>query len=136
MALPLLLTGCGPNAPWSGSSGDQAKYDSCLREHGMKVTKDGDATKVEGPNPETGKAARSACKQYAPVRDAPSSEDRKRMMDQGIKFAACMRQHGVDVPDPVQDADGGIELKMPEDKGSPTLQAAERACKSLMGPPR
>lgn len=58
------------------------------------------------------------------------------MMDQALKFAACLRQHGVDVPDPVQESDGGIRMDMGLDKNSPVLQAAERACKHLMGPPR
>lgn len=66
LLIPLLLTGCGPKAPWANDSDDEAKYNTCLREHGMTVTQDGDATKVEVPDPKIGRAAREACKKYAP----------------------------------------------------------------------
>ena len=112
------------------------EYHACLREHGLKVTVDGDATRIEGPDAKTGEEARAACKQFAPVDEGASAEDRKRMMDQGPKHAARLREHGVDAKDPVQHSDGGIEMKMPVSKDAPALQAAEKACKSLMGPPR
>jgi hypothetical protein len=136
MAIPFLLAGCGTTGIFAGSSGDPVKYHACLREHGLKVTVDGDATRIEGPDAKTGEEARAACKQFAPVDEGASAEDRKRMMDQGLKYAACLREHGVDAKDPVQHSDGGIEMKMPISKDAPALQAAEKACKSLMGPPR
>jgi hypothetical protein len=46
-----------------------------------------------------------------------------------VSFARCMRQHGIDVPDPRMTADG-IDQPLPNgvDGDDPRLTAAERAC--------
>jgi hypothetical protein len=45
-----------------------------------------------------------------------------------LNYARCMREHGVDMPDPTFDG-GGIKQKVPKPKlPKPKLQEAERAC--------
>jgi len=50
------------------------------------------------------------------------------------KYAACMREHGVDVPDPVVDESAGtFELKLDVDPTAPDFQAADAACSDGSG---
>jgi len=105
-------------------------YSACMREHGVDMpdpTFDGNgasvimrsdaataagsaAPLVGGPNDETFKAAAEACQ---PIMDAveqnmpkPSPEEEAKMRDNALKFAQCMREHGVDMPDPTFDGNG------------------------------
>ncbi len=65
-------------------------------------------------------------------------------MPNAIKFAGCMRAHGVsNFPDPTAGPGGGINIGGPGsgiDPASPTFQSAQKACSKLMpgpsGPPR
>jgi len=51
-------------------------------------------------------------------------------MAQGIKFAACMRRHGVpDFPDPRTSGTGNVMLSIPD---SPKGKAAKQACRQLL----
>jgi hypothetical protein len=60
----------------------------------------------------------------------------KDPQEAALEYARCMRQHGVDMPDPKADADGRLELRL----GSPgrrpdpkRLEEAEKACGHLLG---
>jgi hypothetical protein len=59
--------------------------------------------------------------------------------DRALKFAQCMREHGVDMPDP-DFSGGGIRMQIGGpgsggiDPGSSTFQDAQKACGSLFGP--
>ncbi len=59
--------------------------------------------------------------------------------DAMLAFAKCMREHGVDMPDPVVDADGGMTVSIGAEGGKPidktTMQAADEACRHLMPGP-
>ncbi|WP_405142187.1 hypothetical protein OG589_33575 [Sphaerisporangium sp. NBC_01403] len=146
IAIPLLLGACGGNGPGSGtasggqdtgsrvSPADLAKYAACLREHGLTVVQKEDSLKVNGPDPQTGQAAENACKQYAPVLSGMSAEEKKKLMDRALKLTACMREHGVNMPDPQQDAKGGINQELPPgmDENTPAIQAARNACRAFM----
>jgi hypothetical protein len=48
-----------------------------------------------------------------------------------LAYARCMRQHGVNVPDPKVDANGRIAQQMPPGVGpdDPKVKAAQQACK-------
>ena len=63
-----------------------------------------------GPDP-TFKAAAEACQSImdAVQQEMPklSAEEEAKMRDSALKFAQCMREHGVDMPDPTFDAGGG-----------------------------
>jgi hypothetical protein len=57
-------------------------------------------------------------------------------LEQGRRFAQCMRDHGVDVPDPGSGGGVGVGRNSPApgaslDPNSPTVKAAIEACKSL-----
>jgi hypothetical protein len=128
-------------------------YSRCMRLHGVDMPdpqfgtgpNGGQAVRVTGPkmdpdNPAV-KAAMDACK---PILDKavnqgglkkPSAADQER----AIKFSQCMRQHGVNIPDP-DFSGGGVSIRAggansPIDPNSPTFQAAQKACDKYFGPP-
>jgi hypothetical protein len=52
--------------------------------------------------------------------------------DAALAFARCMRQHGVDMPDPQTDSSGRTRLQLRGNPDKRKLQAAEAACGSLL----
>ncbi|MEV6159160.1 hypothetical protein AB0L53_53395 [Nonomuraea sp. NPDC052129] len=81
------------------------KFAACLREHGLDVPDpdpNGEGMFQALPKSELNsgkvKKALEACRSVAPVRDAkelsPADQDKMR------QFAACMRENGIDLPDP------------------------------------
>ena len=105
------------------------KYAQCMREHGVDmpdptisgdggvmvaiggpVAVDGGTTK-DGPDPKEFEAANKECQHFMEDAvgqfDPPSEEDQKKMQDQALAFSKCMREHGIDMPDPQFSADGG-----------------------------
>ncbi|GAA0378148.1 hypothetical protein Acor_44170 [Acrocarpospora corrugata] len=155
VAIPLFLAACGSQAPETGiasaagattsataapsptSSGDALKFAQCMRENG-----------VDMPDPEPGgnqvmirqkkgqeavtEKALKACEQYQPVIDAKKVDDGK-LQDSMMKFAQCMRDNGVDMPDP-QVEGGRVKMGGPGmDPESPTTKKAMEICRPLMG---
>jgi hypothetical protein len=66
-----------------------------------------------------------------------SKEEEARNRDRALKFARCMRAHGVDIPDP-QATSGGIVVhgRPGMTPRSPAFRRAQQACQSLMPGPR
>jgi hypothetical protein len=52
-------------------------------------------------------------------------------------YGRCMRQHGIDLPDPQVDADGGLDMEIPRsvNRDAPKFKAADQACGRYL-PPR
>src|SRR5215203_5388579 len=63
-----------------------------------------------------------------------SADRRAEFREAALKFAKCMREHGVDMPDPQPGEGGQIMLggpgMGPEDQ--PTMEAAQRACQKIL----
>jgi hypothetical protein len=59
------------------------------------------------------------------------------MQDQALAFSRCMREHGVNLPDPTFDG-GGVMMKIDGDSGfdpsDPKFEEAQKACGSAFGP--
>jgi hypothetical protein len=117
-----------------------AAYSSCMRAHGVPSFPDPDAqghlylkvTKGGALDPSTPEfqAAAAACKSLAPVQNTSASNN--TLQSQGLKYAACMRAHGVpNFPDPQPGSNGGF-LITGVDPNSPQFQSAQQACQSLM----
>jgi hypothetical protein len=76
--------------------------------------------------------------------NANGKSDEDKAYEGALKFASCMRQHGVDVPDPQRAAGGGIMMQSRKDgaKGAeksttlgpdnPKFKAAEKQCDKYM----
>lgn len=87
-------------------------------------------------------AARQACNQYF-AQAFPqlnlSPAQRAQFQQQLVKFAQCMRSHGINVPDPTFNSNGpgpggGFGFRRAfrsVDRNSPAFQAASQACSSL-----
>ncbi len=48
-----------------------------------------------------------------------------------LQYASCMREHGVDMPDPTFTSDGGVQMQMGSKDGKidrKTMDAAQQAC--------
>jgi hypothetical protein len=74
------------------------------------------------------KKAIEACRQYEPSGGdlrKPSAEDIAKVRE----FAKCMREHGVNIPDPP--ADGGRAVAIDVDPNSSAFKKAEEACRHL-----
>ncbi len=154
------LDGSGNEA--SGSGGDQmsfeeaaAKYAECMREQGIDMpdptTDENGATGFE-ITPETdteasGDEFEDADKKCRPIlanAKPPeiSEEDQQEMREAALEFAECMRDHGIDVPDPRFGEDGSVSIdvggpgsEMDPENPSPEFEKAQEACGDLMREP-
>jgi hypothetical protein len=88
--------------------------------------------------------ARKACQKLAPKGGNLSPQQRQEMQQAMLRFAQCMRSHGVPkFPDPNFQSGDGVTLMFGKNSGinpnSPAFQAAQKACQDLIpgrpGPP-
>ncbi|WP_018656730.1 hypothetical protein [Actinomadura flavalba] len=111
------------------------KFTRCMRENGVDVPdpgsdkgkqfrvteKDGDRGRME--------TAMKKCRSFLEAGGLMPDMNDPKVRDQLTKFAQCMRENGVDMPDP--GADGGIRIKgKPGDQ--PKMDRAQQACRHLM----
>jgi hypothetical protein len=62
---------------------------------------------------------------------AKSSQD--KAFDGALKYAKCMRDHGIDMPDPQREGSGGIKVTMNGRPGSKAkMDAANKDCQKYM----
>jgi hypothetical protein len=126
----------GTGGGTSGLSRDEkaVKFTQCLRENGVNV-----------PDPEPGKPpafkfdsgsgatkeqvqkAMETCKEFSPQGEAPNPQQEEN----GRKYAACMRENGVEkFPDPKPGQRGiMIDGSVGQD---PDMQKAQEACQSIL----
>ena len=112
-------------------------FAKCMREHGVDIpdpvngrlelrSKRGDQRKLE--------EAQKACRHILEDAMPPLSEEQQaEMREAALDFAKCMREHGVDMPDPTFQ-DGGELMRMPKGtKGDdPKVQEAQKACQPIL----
>jgi hypothetical protein len=93
-----------------------------------------------GPSPDMSKFedADKACRDL--LGDVgPQTMDPKQqqeMQDQALAFSRCMREHGIDMPDPTFSGQGAVTMKLDSafDPGDPKFADAQQACGSAFGP--
>jgi hypothetical protein len=101
------------------------QFAKCMREHGIDMPDPtiGDNGGVmvqiggpgqdtgEGPDPKDVDAANKECQEFLEKAGAgfepPSAEDQRKMQEHALEFSKCMRDHGIDMPDPQFSTDGG-----------------------------
>ena len=136
-------TGTGAGSAGGGGSAKHSElaFSRCMRAHGISdfpdPSRQGGIALNGGPgsdlNPSSPlfKAANSACKPLLPPQKALSPAQQAAARAQALRYARCMRAHGIsDFPDP--NAQGGIQLS-PKPGGdlepnNPRFQAANQAC--------
>jgi hypothetical protein len=151
-AAAMLLAACGGGGSGNGDSSGKPDdrqalaFARCLREAGI----DAPDPKISGGRMDQrigipkGISARrmqqiqTDCAKKTGGGPRPMSKaDEAKFRDAALKFAQCMRAHGVDVPDP-QVADGGAIMMKKQgststiDPKSPAFQNAQKACQKLM----
>jgi hypothetical protein len=108
------------------------QFAKCMREHGIDmpdpVVKTGSgpggetqvaidiggAGPAQKPNQKEMETANKDCQHFmadaAGTFNAPSAEDQAKMQEQALAFAKCMRDHGIDMPDPQFSGDGNFSI--------------------------
>jgi hypothetical protein len=135
-----------PTAAGATSSEDdnareaQVKFAECMRENGVDIPdpKPGErGTRIRvgpdsGISPEEFEEASKECEQYREdIRPELSEEEQAEFKERALEHARCMREHGIDFPDPTFSADGGAQIRIGKgrvDPEDPEFQAAEKEC--------
>ena len=158
LALGAALSACGSSSgsssnSASSSSTSSARYQArlnlakCFRAHGINVpdpSPGGGAAEGGGVfrvlrsySQSQIQSATQACRQYIsqafPQANATLAQ-RAQVQQQLVKFAECMRSHGVNVPDPTFNGSGGFGFRRAfgsVDRNSPAFKSALTACQNL-----
>jgi hypothetical protein len=149
LALTLAVAACGgadqaTATTRAGASSDLTQaalaFVRCMRQHGINMPDPKPDGRIDlrigddrdGPRV---RAAQQACRKSLPGGQArkPTAQDQQQALAQGLAFARCMRQHGINLPDPEITAKGNrqyLHWRLPTDvdRDDPRLGAAEQAC--------
>jgi hypothetical protein len=121
---------------------DGVKYSECMRSHGVPnfpdPNSDGNFLDNRGilngvrvdQNSSFYVKANKACQYLQP---APTPAQLQQFLAQALKYAQCLRAHGIpNMPDP-EEAGGGITQRFPRglSPNSPQIPKAMKACRSL-----
>ena len=161
LAAPLLalaalgFAACGGDAPSAAGSAEakdkarqaEVKFARCMRAEGIDMpdpSADGRALfKVGGDSgisPEEFERATKACEKYRKdIRPELTEAEQQEFKEAALAHSRCMREHGIDMPDPTFSAEGGAEVRIragsaksklnPE---TPEFKAAAEACGKLL----
>jgi hypothetical protein len=153
-AAMVLLAACGGGAARTassaatGNSGPSEQqgiaHSQCMRAHGVPGFPDPSPQgyvhlgpgKAINPNSPKFLDALKICAKLAPVGGQGTESHFDQLMTDLLKFAACMRAHGIEkFPDPVPYGNGGVQLLIPRGIGvnvhSPQFATANRICQPL-----
>ena len=158
-AAALSLAACGTDKDGGGASereraqDNALKFSRCMREHGVDMpdpTFTGHGIQI-GPGPggksairpddATFQAAQRACGKYLKngLKQATPAQ-RAEMRDKAVRYAQCMRRHGIDMPDPdpnggftIHKSDGGATAASGPDFNAPAFKSADTACHDKLG---
>ena len=130
-----VASGAAASSPPATVHASLLAYSQCMRAHGVPDFPDpvGDSLTINAsggsdlsPDSPLFAAAEKVCKSLEPTSHGghASAKDQAN----ALKYAACMRSHGVpDFADPVF-KDGGIQQQVNGDPNSPQFKAADKAC--------
>jgi hypothetical protein len=143
IVLALAACGGGGDSGDANSSADedqqeaQLEYARCMREHG-----------VDFPDPVNGRfefrsnrsnetklqRAQEACRHILEDAMPPVSEEQQAAEREAVlAFARCMREHGIDYPDPEFPQDGGVLMRTPKGaEDDPKFERARKACQPIL----
>ena len=146
------LAGCGEDDTATGDSARGERQDAalayakCMREHGVDMPDPkpgGGPTIVENAGdttPEDMREAEEDCAKYREQLAPPdlTEEQQQEFKDAALAHARCMREHGIDMPDPVFGADGEARVELGKgrvDPNDPEFAEAQKACEDEMPEP-
>lgn len=114
------------------------RYSECMREHGVEMPdpnsgENGAVFSIggDGVDLEAMEGAAAACDPI--LEDAfgefeMTPEQQAEILDQELAFAQCMRDNGIDWPDPSGDLSGAVSIELPGDLDPEALNAAMDVC--------
>ncbi|WP_171074609.1 hypothetical protein [Nonomuraea basaltis] len=120
-----------------GTEDSLARWMTCMRDNGVPVEDPRESGRLSaadtGVSQEVLEKAQEACRQYVQpaAGDRPNAND-PSVMDKYLAYAACMRDNGVDMPDPKADANGEIVMEPKTATDSPQYVKANKACQSKL----
>lgn len=151
------ISGCGGSSNAASNTNSdvsrqkaRAQFQNCLRQHGAQVTtsQNGGVDVQINRNTPAFQSALKACQGY--LRKAfgnVTPAQRAQFRQAAVKFTACLRAHGQNVPDPTfndgpststSSGGGGQGVKQVfagVDRNTPAFQAAVKACQSNLPKP-
>jgi hypothetical protein len=146
-----VLAACGsdPAADPAASTKKQMRdaqlaFAKCMREHGVDMPDPQPGERgfqVVAPNgmsPRKSRDAEQACRKYLDAIKPPELTDaqKKEFQEAALAHARCMREHGIDIPDPTFDSDGRATMKIGKGSGirpdAPDFKRAQEACQSKL----
>jgi hypothetical protein len=153
----LVAAGCGGSADGGGVSASSEhegflQFAECMRDHGFDVPdpQPGSGGNLHvAPDNDIGqtdpgfRATAETCQSQIPGFEAKASSATEQIPTGAYDFAECMREHGLDFPDPVIE-DGGIRIgpeagTVDPDEGPPSdhvlFQQAEEDCRHFLADP-
>jgi hypothetical protein len=145
IALALLAAGCGGSLRKPAAQRSSAlAFASCMRANGVSRYPDpaanGHLAKESlaqlGVTSSQFQSATNACRHLLPNGGtAPSAAQQLEVKELGLRFALCVRAHGVsNFPDPAGDGRIPDPASVGIDQGSPRFKAANQACAKYRPP--
>ncbi len=148
--IALLLTACGNGSPAATGSQNYQKavaFAQCMRSHGALGFPDPsslgtfDIQQIDVNSPLITAAFKPCQKLFPPGAVSMPVAQQRKMEDQALQYAVCLRSHGYpNFPDPrFQAGPGGVSVEfqvgppMGIDPKTPQFQAAAQICKNLTG---
>lgn len=136
----------GSGSQDSGSQGSRTakalSFAQCMRSHGVRNFPDPTATGFSfkvglsglNPNSPQFQSAQDACRYLVPSFQ-PNPAAQQQELDRDLKYAQCMRAHGISISDPKAGSGGFVEGPQvaPSEQGTPQYQRAQQACQSDLG---
>jgi hypothetical protein len=113
----------------------------CMRKRGVDIPdpQNGELRLSIGPNddPQKVEAAQKACQRLLEGARPQLTEEQQNVMQDGLlAFAKCMREHGIDMPDPQFGEHGTITQRARPgsnfDPDDPKFQEAQKACEPIL----
>lgn len=135
------LVGCGGSSSVSGSSSGASSQETarlqaskCMRQHGVNLPAPSQQTgagpgSIQSVPQQTLQAAQNACQKYLSKAAGNFNPNSTAFQDAFVKFSACMRKHGIDIPSQTGSGtpDPGQITQLQQQPG---FQQASQACQS------
>jgi hypothetical protein len=137
------LAACGGGGSGSDGGGGSAsreeaglEFAECMRGHGVETEdpKPGQNIEIGGdPNDPATKKAEAACNgKLDKVAQETTPEEDEEFKEGWLAFAQCVREQGIEMPDPQFLGAGKVHLSISGiDTSSPAFEAAREACDSV-----
>ena len=148
---PGVATANGDQTTTTGKSRSSGKTDPhaaslayvrCLRANGVDMPDpdpDGMLQIAPGsaiPDQDQMESLDSLCKAEREALQGSLGEPDKDFQDKALKMSRCMREHGIDMPDPTPNPGGGATINLGEDQlDSPEFKKAQATCSKQVGMP-